>query len=126
MILSNEWTEEVERSSEEIQIHVPPSTVQCKIHGMMVEVLYNPTVRANIMSATFASTYFDNESLAPTVKTYRKWSMQWEKDGKISYLMHCGHTGQLIKLPLASHHSSSYIRKAIIYQLSLNTELTGP
>ena len=39
--------------------------------GMMVEVLYNPTVGSNIMSSTFASTFFDNEPLAPTVKTYR-------------------------------------------------------
>ena len=37
----------------------------------MVEVLYNPTVGANIMSITFASTYFDNEPLASTNKTCR-------------------------------------------------------
>jgi hypothetical protein len=69
MILSNEWTEEVKHSSEEIQIHVHYSTVQCKIHGMMVEVLYNPTIRANIMSLAFASTFFGKEPLAPIVKT---------------------------------------------------------
>ena len=38
---------------------------------MMVEVLYNPTAGENIMSLTFASTFFDKEPLAPTVKTYR-------------------------------------------------------
>jgi hypothetical protein len=70
-ILSNEWIEEVKCSSEEIQIRIPYSTIQCKIHGMMVEVLYNPTVIANIMSATFVSTYFNNEPLALTVKTCR-------------------------------------------------------
>jgi hypothetical protein len=36
-----------------------------------VDVLYNPTVGAKIMLASFASTYFDNETLAPIVKTYR-------------------------------------------------------
>ena len=38
--------------------------------GMMVEVLYNPTVGVNIMSLTFESTFFDKEPLAPTIKTY--------------------------------------------------------
>jgi len=70
-ILSNEWIEEVERTSEEIQIRIPSSTIRCNVHGMKVEVLYNPTVGANIMSATFTSTYFDNEPLAPTNKTCR-------------------------------------------------------
>ena len=37
----------------------------------MVEVLYTPTIGVNIMSLTFASTFFDKEPLAPTVKTYR-------------------------------------------------------
>ena len=37
----------------------------------MVEVLYNPIVGANIMSATFASTYFDNEPLSLAIKSYR-------------------------------------------------------
>jgi hypothetical protein len=37
----------------------------------MVETLYNPTVGANIMSASFATTYFGNEILAPTIKSYR-------------------------------------------------------
>jgi hypothetical protein len=30
-ILSNKWTEEVEHCYEEIQIHVPASTIQCNI-----------------------------------------------------------------------------------------------
>jgi hypothetical protein len=59
MILSKEWTNEVERSSE-IQIRMTSSVIQCKIHGIMVDVLYNPTVGANIMSASFVATYFDN------------------------------------------------------------------
>jgi hypothetical protein len=71
MILSKEWIDEAEHSSEEIQICMPSSVIQCKIHGIMVDVLDNPTVGANIMSASFAATYFDNETLAPTVKTCR-------------------------------------------------------
>jgi hypothetical protein len=37
----------------------------------MVEVLYNPTARANIMSAAFASTYFNNEPLPSINKSCR-------------------------------------------------------
>ena len=36
-----------------------------------MDVLYNPTVGANIMSASFASTYFGNEPIAPTNKCLR-------------------------------------------------------
>ena len=69
-ILSSEWVEEVERSSKEIHIHVPPSTICCKVLGTMVDVLYSPTVGANLMFASFASAYFGNESLAPTNKSF--------------------------------------------------------
>jgi hypothetical protein len=70
-IMSNEWVEEAELSSEEIQICTPSSTIQCNIHDDLVDVLYNPTVGANIMSASFASTYFSNKTLAPTNKSLR-------------------------------------------------------
>jgi len=37
----------------------------------MVDVLYNPTTGANIMSTSFASAIFGNEPLAPTNKSPR-------------------------------------------------------
>jgi hypothetical protein len=37
----------------------------------MVNALYNPTVRANIMSASFARTFLVNEPIASTNKTFR-------------------------------------------------------
>jgi len=70
-IMSSEWVEEAELSSEEIQIGTPSLTIQCKICGIMVDILYNPTVRANLMSTSFASTYLGNEPIAPTIKSYR-------------------------------------------------------
>jgi hypothetical protein len=70
-IMSSEWVEEAEHSSEEIWIHAPPSTIHCLVRGTMVDVLYSPTVRANVMSASFASAYFGNEHLAPTNKSVR-------------------------------------------------------
>jgi hypothetical protein len=60
-IMSSEWVEEAEQSSEEIQIHIPFSTIHCKIHGIMVEVLYNPTHSLCI--------HFNNEPLPPINKS---------------------------------------------------------
>ena len=68
--MSREW-EEAEFSSKAIQIHTPSLVIQCNICDNMMGVCYNPTVVANIMSTSFASTYFCNEPLAPTNKTIR-------------------------------------------------------
>jgi hypothetical protein len=70
-IMSREWLREVELSSEEIQIRAPSLTIQCMIRDNLVDVLYNPTVGANIMSTSFLSTYFGKEPLAPTNKSLR-------------------------------------------------------
>jgi hypothetical protein len=69
--MSREWIEEAELSSKEIQIHAPSLTIQCKIHDDLVDVLYNPTVGANIMSTYFVSAYFGKEPLALTNKSHR-------------------------------------------------------
>jgi hypothetical protein len=54
--MSSEWVEEVEHSSKKIQIRAPSSTIQCHISRIMVNTPYNPTVGANLMSASFART----------------------------------------------------------------------
>ena len=61
----------MEPSSEEIQIHTPTSTIQCSIDRISVDVLYNPIVGANLMSASFAHTYFSNDVVTPTIKSCR-------------------------------------------------------
>jgi len=55
-IMSSEWVQEVEHSSEEILIRTPSLPIQCRIYGRWAEVLYNPTVGANLMYASFAHT----------------------------------------------------------------------
>ena len=67
-MMSSEWVDERERSSEEIQILTPSSTIHCKIRGTWVDVLYNPSIGANLMSAEFASTYLGEKSLALIVE----------------------------------------------------------
>ena len=69
--MSSEWVDEGERSSEEIWIHTPSSTIHCKIRETWVDVLYNPSIRANLMSAAFASAYLGEKSMAPIVKSLR-------------------------------------------------------
>ena len=70
-IMSSEWVEEVEHSSEEIQIRTPSLPIQCRIYGTWVEVLYNLTVGANPMCASFALTHLGDQFLAPNVKSFR-------------------------------------------------------
>ena len=69
-IMSSEWVEEGELSPEPLQIITPSMNIRCFIQGILEEVLYNPTVGANIMSASYALTHLEN-SLVPTEKTLR-------------------------------------------------------
>jgi hypothetical protein len=57
--------------SEEIQIHTPSSTIQCQLYRTSMDVLYNPMVSANLMSTSFAHTYFGDDILAPINKYCR-------------------------------------------------------
>ena len=70
-ILSSKWVEEAELYFEEIQICTHSLTIQCQIYRTIVDVLYNPTVRANLMSTSFTHTYLGVEPLAPTNKSLR-------------------------------------------------------
>jgi hypothetical protein len=70
-IMSSEWVDEGELPSEEIQIRAPSLPIRCKIQGNWMDVLYNPTIGANLMSKSFAHTCLGEEPRAPTVKSFR-------------------------------------------------------
>jgi hypothetical protein len=53
VVMSSEWVQEGELSSEAIQIFAPSLTIQCHIKGTLGKVLYNPMVGANIMSTSY-------------------------------------------------------------------------
>lgn len=55
-IMSDVWLREVEPSSEVIRISPPYLAIQCLVKETVVIVLYNPTIGANILFATFALT----------------------------------------------------------------------
>ena len=69
-VMCSEWVEEGELSSEPLQIIAPSLNIRCFIQGTLEEVLYNPMVGTNIMSASYALTHLEN-SLVPTEKTLR-------------------------------------------------------
>ena len=69
-VMSSEWVQEGELSSESLQIIAPSLTIHCFIQGTLGEVLYNPMVGANIMSASYVLTHLEN-ALVPTEKTLR-------------------------------------------------------
>ena len=70
-IMSNEWVQEGETSSEIIQFHAPSLTIPCSIEGTAVMALYNPTVGVNIISALFASDRLGERRVTPTTKYLR-------------------------------------------------------
>jgi hypothetical protein len=70
-IMSNKWLREGELSSEATQIRCPSSTVTYLIGCNLVRALYNPSVGANVMSATFPFGCLGYRPLEPTVKTVR-------------------------------------------------------
>ena len=69
--MSSEWVDKEELSSEEIQIRAASLPIRCKIQGNWVDMLYNPTVGANLMSISFALTCLGKEPHAPIVKSFR-------------------------------------------------------
>jgi hypothetical protein len=67
-IISNEWLEESELSSDVICLDTPYITIQCQIDREPFEAFYNPVVGVNIMSASFAQNLLKHIPLTPTTK----------------------------------------------------------
>ena len=53
-IISNEWLEESEFSSEVIHLDSPSLSIHCQINKAPFDALYNPVMGVNIMYASFA------------------------------------------------------------------------
>ena len=62
-IMASEWSREVELSPEVLRINAPPSTIPCNIRGTPVDVLYCPTIGANIISSECAFQLLGDEPL---------------------------------------------------------------
>ena len=53
-IISNEWLEESELSSNVIRLDSPSISIRCQINKAPSDALYNPVMGVNIMYASFA------------------------------------------------------------------------
>jgi hypothetical protein len=67
-IISNQWLEESELSSDVIGLDSPSIPIHCQIDSDHFDALYNPVVGINIMSASLAQNLLKHMSLTPTVK----------------------------------------------------------
>ena len=67
-IISNEWLEESELSSDVIHLDSPSIFICCQINKAPFDALYNPIVGVNIMSASFALDLLEHMPLTPTTK----------------------------------------------------------
>jgi len=79
-IMASEWSREVELSSEVLRINAPPSTIPCNIRGTSVDVLYCPTVGANIISSECPFKLLGDEPLVQTDKTFQTSSREILKE----------------------------------------------
>jgi hypothetical protein len=67
-IISNEWLEESELSSDVIYLHSPSTSIHYQINKAPFNALYNPVVGVNIMFASFAHDLLKYMPLTPTIK----------------------------------------------------------
>jgi len=72
IMMSDEWLKEGELSSKFIQINSPSSSLHCRIKNQDVDVLYNPTVGANLISDEFALAFLGDEVLVLTDRKLKR------------------------------------------------------
>jgi len=70
-VMSSEWLEESELSSDVIRLDTPPITIRCAYDSDQFDALYNPVVGINIMSESFELKLFKNLVLTPTMKVIK-------------------------------------------------------
>ena len=67
-IISNEWLEELELSSDVIHLDSASISIRCQINKAPFDALYNPVVVVNIMSTSFALDLLEQMPLTSTIK----------------------------------------------------------
>jgi hypothetical protein len=67
-VISHEWLEESESSSDVIHLDSPSTFICYQIHEDPFDALYNLVVGVNIMSASFAHDLLEYMPLTPTTK----------------------------------------------------------
>jgi hypothetical protein len=67
-IISSEWFEKSELSSDVIRLDSPSLPIRCSIDSDHIDALYNPVVGINIMFASLAQHLMKHMTLTPTTK----------------------------------------------------------
>ena len=73
-VISNEWLEESELSTEIIRLDSSSIPVHCIINTDQINAIYNPVVGINTMSMSLAEHLIQDMTLIPTIKFMRSLS----------------------------------------------------
>jgi hypothetical protein len=73
-VISHEWLEESELSTDIIRLNSPSTSIRCQIHREPFSTLYNLVVGINIMSASYAHDLLEYMLLTPTTKFLKSLS----------------------------------------------------
>ena len=72
IMMSDKWLKEGELSLKPIQINSPSSSLHCRIKNQDVDVLYNPTIGANLILDEFALAFLGDEVLVSTDRKLKR------------------------------------------------------
>jgi len=86
-IISNEWLEESEFSSDVIRLDSPSISIHCQINKAPFDALYNLVVGIHIMSASFAHDLLKHMPLTPTTKLLKGLSGHSLPSLRIHYVL---------------------------------------
>jgi hypothetical protein len=67
-VISSEWLEELELSSDIICLDSPSLPIRCSFNSDRIDALYNPVVGINIMYVSLAQHLMRHMTLTPTTK----------------------------------------------------------
>jgi hypothetical protein len=73
-VISSEWLEELELSSDIIRLDSPSLPIQCSFNSDHIDALYNPVVGINIMSISLAQHLMRHMTLTLTIKLMKSLS----------------------------------------------------
>jgi hypothetical protein len=85
--MRNEWLKEAKASTEVIHILSSSTTSPCVINRIALDSLYDPAIRASIMSKSLANALLGEEPLASTHKFLKLPSKQLVESCKITQII---------------------------------------
>jgi len=97
-VMSAEWLEESELSSDIIRLDSPSVPIQCIINAKPYDALYNPVIGVNIMALSFYEQISKNMPLSPTAKLLKQSSGQIIPSSGILYTLPIQVNDMLINL----------------------------